>query len=141
MAEANDDRGMVKGGKIVACGHPAECLRREAYDDVVCGWCEEVANWRDQANTLRRQLEDKAVILQPGEHDLSADTIGLLECQRGVTVNIHGPHWKKNFLGTVRAEENDAPPTMPCTPVQMRGEGEGERVAVDQENDDGRSET
>ena len=57
MAEANDDRGMVKGGKIVACGHPAECLRREAYDDVVCGWCEEVANWRDQANTLRRALE------------------------------------------------------------------------------------
>lgn len=72
---------------MLECGHPDDCWDGINQD---CGWCSEVNSLERDVAALKSILHQKAVILEPGEHDLTVDTIGYLE-MRGGNVTFHPP--------------------------------------------------
>ena len=72
---------------MLDCGHPDECWD----EDEGSRWCDETDRLRLEVETLTRLIESKAIILQPGTHDLTVDTIGYLALRDGCVANFGAP--------------------------------------------------
>lgn len=78
--------GRMDTNELLACGHPAQCLREDDEGESSCAWCEEVASLRTEIRSLTGAIHGKAVIVNDGSPTIEGD-VGYLLINSG-TVRI-----------------------------------------------------